>query len=302
MTSTRRGKQSNGERPTAREGYGRPTGDELIKLRAQLAAEGAPEETLRALDVACEADQALRNLVEAGVLPSPEESLAWLMEGWQPLLAPHVDTLSAELSGAEFLGLMRQIVQDPDELLPGILTALIRHAESTAKPEALAMLRLLAVLGPSEIQPAAREAADRLVAVGLTDCPWVGELGTAQAGPCFGFVDESGIQEGIAVTFSYGRKPHALVVLIDHGLGGGVKDCYPTDRPAQVRAEYQGLTKRHGWDFCDYTPAAARAILERALAARPCPVAPEEVQDVGAYLDLLRRRVVLLPDGGVPTH
>lgn len=296
MATTRRGKRSNGGRLTAVDGYGRPGVDELVELRARLAAEGAPEEALRALDLARDAEEALRNLVEAGVLPSPEESLAGLLEGWTPLLKPGVDTLSAELSGAEFLSLMRQAVPEPDDL-PEILAGLIGHAESSAKQEALAMLRVLAVLGPPEIQHAASEAADRLVAAGLTDRPWVSELGTPQVGPCFGFVDEFGVQEGITVSFSYGRKAHAFVVLIDHGLGGGVKDCYPTDRPDKIRAEYQKVTRRHGWDFCDYPPATARAILERALAARPCPVAPDQVEDVGAYLDLLRRRVALLSDG-----
>jgi Plasmid pRiA4b ORF-3-like protein len=294
METTRGGTRSNGRRLTAVDGCGQPD-DELVALRAQLTAAGAPAAVLRALDGASDAEEALRNLVEAGMLPSPEESLAGLLEGWRPLLKPGADALSAELSGAEFLATMREAASEPDEVSE-ILAGLIGHAESTAKPEALAMLRVLAVLGPPEIAPAATEAADRLVAAGLTDRPWVGGLGTPQVGPCFGFVDGFGAQEGITVSFSYGRKIHAFVVLIDHGLGGGVKDCYPTDRPDKIRAEYQQVTKRHGWDLCDYAPATARAILERALAARPCPVAADQVEDVGAYLDLLRRRMALLSD------
>jgi hypothetical protein len=233
------------------------------------------------------------------MLPSPEEALAGLLAGWEPLCKPGTDTFKAELSGAEFLSTMREAAPDSDEV-PEILAGLIGHAEDTAKPEALAMLRVLAVLGPPEIQLSAAEAADRLVAAGLTDRPWVRELGTPpQVGPCFGFVDEFGAQEGITVTFTYGRKVHAFVVLIDHGLGGGVKDCYPTDRPDKIRAEYQKVAKRHVLDYHDYTPATARAILDRALAAPPCPVAPDQVEDVGNYLDLLRRRMALLPDSTV---
>jgi hypothetical protein len=295
VVSTRRGKRSNG-RLTVVDGCGRPGSDELVELRTQLAAAGAPEAVLRALDGVRDPEEALRNLIEMGVLPSPEQAIAGLLEGWEPLCKPGTDTFRAELSGAEFLGTMRQTAPEPDEV-PEILAGLIGHAESTAKPEALAMLRVLAVLGPPEIQLTAAEAADRLVAAGLTDRPWVSELGMPHVGPAFGFVDEFGAQEGIAVTFSYGRKVHAFVVLIDHGLGGGVKDCFPTDRPDKIRAEYRKVAKRNGLDYRDYEPATARAILDRALAAPPCPVAPDQVQDVGDYLDLLRRRVALLPDG-----
>ncbi len=285
----------DGGRLTAVDGCGQAGSDELVELRTELAAVGVPEEVLQALDGARDADEVLRKLAGMGVLPSPEEALAGLLEGWGPLCKPGADTFRAELSGAEFLGTMRQTAPDPDEV-PEVLAGLIGHAESTAKPEALAMLRVVAVLGPPEIQPAAAAAADRLVAAGLTDRPWVRELGAPQVGPSFGFVDDFGAQQGITVTFTYGRKAHAFVVLIDYGLGGGVKDCYPTDRPDEIRAEYQKVTKRHGWDFCDYAPAAARAILDRALAAAPCPVEPDQVEDVGQYLDLLRRRVALLPD------
>jgi len=294
METTRRGRRSNGRRLTAVDGGGQPN-DELVELRAQLTAAGAPEAVLHALDQAGDAEEALRNLVQAGMLPSPQECLAGLLEGWEPLLKPGADALSAELSGAEFLATIREAAPEP-EAVPEILTGLIGHAETTAKPEALAMLRVLAVLGPPEIAPAATQAADRLVAAGLTDRAWVAGLGTPQVGPCFGFVDGLGFQEGITVSFRYGRKTHAFVVLIDHGLGGGVKDCYPTERPDKIRAEYCKVTQRHGWDLCDYAPATARAILQRALAARPCPVAADQVEDVGAYLDLLRRRVALLPD------
>lgn len=299
MATVRHGKRTISTHLTAVDGCGQPGGDgELVELRMQLAAAGAPQEVLRALDDARDAEEALGNLIEAGVLPSPDQALTGLLEGWEPLCKPGADVLSAELAGAEFLGLMRQAAPEPDEV-PAILAGLIGHAESTARPEALAMLRVLAVAGPAEIRLAAAEAADRLVAAGLTDRPWVSKLGTPQVGPCFGFVDECGAQEGVTVTFTYDRKVHAFVVLIDHGLGGGVKDCFVTERPDTIRAEYRKVTKRHRLDYHDYAPATARSILDRALAAPPCPVEPDQVEDVGSYLDLLRQRVALLPNGVV---
>jgi hypothetical protein len=154
------------------------------------------------------------------------------------------------------------------------------------------MLRVLAVAGPAEVRTAATEAAGGMAAAGLKDRPWVKDLGALKAGACFGYA--AGTQAAIALTFTYGRKSHAVVTLIDYALGGGVKDCFLTDRPDRVRAEYKSATKRYGVVFHDYTPAEARAILDEALANEPCPVEPDQVEDVHLFLDLLRRRAAAL--------
>lgn len=228
------------------------------------------------------------------------ESLAGLMDQWTPLLEPGCDSLSAELTGAEFLAMMREAVPVDSELSE-LIAALIGQAEGHGTPEALAMLRVLAVVGPPEVQSAAAGAADRLVEAGLTDRPWVTDLGRPRVGPCFGYADERGAQEAIGITFSYGGKQHALAVLIDHDLGGGIKDCFPTEHTTRIRADYQKAAKGHGLDFHDYEPAQARAILDRALGKPPCPVEPDQIEDVGDYLNLLRARVLLLPEGATVT-
>jgi hypothetical protein len=295
MANTRRTKQAKGGHLTVVEGTERPDDGGLIELRDQLAAAGAPAELLRALEGPGNPDEILQRLVEAGALPSPQESLTRLMDGWKPLLRRGVDPLDAELAGAEFLGMLRATGPDEDEL-PAMLTELVGQAEKSGTPEALAMLRVMAVLGPADVRPVAAKAADRLVAAGLADRPWVRELGSPEVGECFGYVDESGAQESIAVTFTYGRKAHTVVVLIDHDLGGGVKDCFATDGPDRIRADFRRAARQFGLVFGDYPPAKARAILSKALSAPPCPVAPDQVEDVHDYLDLLRTRVALLPD------
>ncbi len=60
---------------------------------------------------------------------------------------------------------------------------------------ALAMLRVLAELGPAQVGPSVSEAADRLVATGLADPPWVASLGAPEVGRCFGYAD--GIAGGL---------------------------------------------------------------------------------------------------------
>jgi hypothetical protein len=136
--------------------------------------------------------------------------------------------------------------------------------------------------------------AARLVAGGLPDPVWADAVGRPKAGACFGYCDLLGAQEIIALRFSYGRRPHAVSVLIDHQLGGGVKDCYVAGRPRLLRSQYTELAERHGGGLNDYSGAEAVEILERALAARPCPVEPDQIEDVGIHLDLLRSRVDLL--------
>ena len=120
-----------------------------------------------------------------GELAESEESLAGLLDQWTPLLEPGCDPLSAELTGAEFLAMMREAVPVDNELFE-LVAALIGQAEGHGTPEALAMLRVLAVVGPAEVHAAAAGAADRLVLAGLTDPPWVTRLGRPRVGACSG--------------------------------------------------------------------------------------------------------------------
>jgi hypothetical protein len=273
----------------------------LAKLLEMLAAAGVQEdELLRALDGPGGTEKMLQRLVEAGLLPSREESLAGLMDTWKPLLKRGCDPWSAELTGLEFLAMMREAAATEGDL-PEVLDSLISQAEEHGGPEALAMLRVLAVVGPAQARPTAEKIADRLVMAGLQDRPWVKVLGAPEVGACFGYTDSDGVQEALTVTFAYGRKQHALAVLIDHELGGGVKDCWPTDHPDLIRADYQQAAKRYGLNLRDYEPAKARRILERALDKPPCPVAPDQVEDVRDYLELLRLRTALLPEAATAT-
>ncbi len=276
---------------------------ELAEFRARLAAAGAPAAVLQMLDAASDMEEAMQCLTEAGLLPAPEDSVAGLLEGWQPLLEPGCDALNAELCGTEFLGMIRGAAP-ADVGLPDLLTEMIDHVGEYGGAEALAMLRVLAAVGPAEVRPAAGRAADALIATGLTDQPWAQGLGTPRVGRCFGYADAFGAQESMAATFSYGRKSHAVVVLIDHDLGGGVKDCFLSDRPDRIRAKYQQAARGFGLEFCDYQSAEAGEILAAALSMPPCPVEPDQIEDVRDHLDLLRSRVELLIADGetVPIH
>jgi len=106
----------------------------------------------------------------------------------------------------------------------------------------------------------------------------------------------------IALRFSYSRRQHAVSVLIDHQLGGGVKDCYVAGRPRLLRRQYAELAEMRGASLHDHSAPEAVEILERALAARPCPVELDQIEDVGIHLDLLRSRVDLLRRPALPNR
>lgn len=84
------------------------------------------------------------------------------------------------------------------------------------------------------------------------------------------------------------------MVLIDHDLGGGVKDCFVTAHGRKIRDKFAAITEQHGIPLEDYTPEHAAWILQRALDEPPCPEQPDQIEDVNSYLALLRQRVALL--------
>jgi hypothetical protein len=271
---------------------------ELVELREALAAVGVSEDAVSlAMRGADSPEEVVARLIEVGVLSSPAESVAEMLAGWKPLLKRGRGSFDAELAGYEFLGLMRVAAPDADQI-PDVLAGLVEQAEQHGGPEALVMLRVLAVVAPPTVRPVAARAADRLAEAGVTDPGWVAGLGQPVVGACFGYGDTLGEQESVTVSFSYGRKRHAVSVLIDHVLGGGVKDCWASDAPERVRAQCRRMAERDPvmMAYREYTPAAARAILDKALAAEPCPVEPDQVEDVGDYLDLVRARVALMPE------
>lgn len=271
----------------------RAQASDLTELRDDLASAGVPAEVLKAFDGVGDVEEVIDRLVSAGVLPTPEESFNTVLDGWAPLLRPGCDPVSAELAGAEFLAMIGELgAEDVD--LPELLLGMIDKAEQASSPEALAMLRVLGSTAPAPARPAATEAAERMVASGLVDPAWAADLGRPTFIECFGYCDPFGTQEVVAVVFGYGRKRHAFAVLIDHTLGGGVKDCWVADRPRTIRDSYRANALRAGVELEEYSRDGAVSILERALAEGPCPVEPDQVEDVATHLGLLRDRVELL--------
>lgn len=278
----------------------------LAGVGAMLATGPVPAAELAGIRSGSDAALAfLRKLVADGLLPSPQRYLAGLLRQFHPVIRRGCDPLRAELTGCEFLGDLTSAVpasRAADDGMRLLLDDLVAGVEACGTREALAVLRILAVVATPAVRPASAAAAERLATDGVEEPTWAGDLGTPAVGECCGYVDTAGGQETVIAAFAYpGRKPHALAVLIDHNRGGGVKDCWVSRDPRRTRRDYRQVADRHGLDFFDYPPGHARSVLERALDHQPCPVAADQVKDVRDYLPLLWQRAGLLPtDVGAP--
>ncbi|CAN5591883.1 hypothetical protein BH23ACT6_BH23ACT6_08520 [soil metagenome] len=184
--------------------------------------------------------------------------------------------------------------QDRSEMLTQLLGEVIDHAEALASADALALLRVCSVLGPDSNRAAASDSASRLAAAGVPDRPWASLVGHPRLLQAWRYGDIFQEQESVGALFDYAGRDHAMMVLIDHSLGGGVKDGWVAagrrarDMRNRVASE---MATRSEAIFEDLGPAAMVDTLGAALARPPCPVQPDQVEDVAAYLDLIRSRV-----------
>jgi len=204
------------------------------------------------------------------------------------------DPVDAELWGSDLLGALASSAAS-EALLTGALTgSLVPAAEAASTPESLALLRVLAAVGPPALRAAAGQAAARVRAQGVADPPWAAMIGSPRVGDCWHYADVGGREESLTMTFSYGDKQHAVCVLIDHGRGGRIRDVWVA-KAAGLRAETEQAAQDDPlvvFEMIDAADAGRR--LGRAIGAGECPEQPDQVDDVVAHRALLRARLGLL--------
>ena len=266
----------------------------LAQLRQLAIATGASKETIRLIESAATPEEAMSRLSGAGLMPDEADSFSGMLGWFVPLLEPGSDQLDAEICGSEFVGEMRRTAP-PDLDVADVLGDVIRQLPDHQGPAALAMARVLAAVGPAAIREIAADTAGQLAAAGQADMPWAAGLGTPEPGACFSYADIYGEQRSIVIPYSYGRKKHAIAVLIDYVLGGGIMDCYPVDYTTSLRDHYRKIGTQPDLMFSELDGAQARQLLAAALSRQPCPANPEQAEDVENYIDLLRARVEQLP-------
>lgn len=272
----------------------------LAQLRQLAIGTGAPKEAIRLIESAATTEEAIERLNGAGLILDEADSFEGMLSWFAPLLEPGCDQLDAEICGCEFVGELRRAAP-PDLDVADVLRDVLEQLPAHQGPAALAMARVLAAAGPAGIRTIAADTANRMAAAGEADMPWATGLGTPKPGACFGYADIYGEQRAIVVAYGYGRKKHAIAVLIDYVLGGGIKDCYPVDYTNSLREDYRKTGAQPDVIFSEFDGAQARQILQAALSRQPCPADPEQVEDVENYIDLLRARVELLSPAAVAT-
>lgn len=243
-----------------------------------------------------EAPGLLEELLAAGVLPgTPEEAFEEVLSEAEVNLASVAGELDAEMWGSEMLGAfdLSGLSQAAVEEMLG--EVIVPMAEAAGTPTALALVTVLAALGRSRLAKAASDARGRLVGKGVPEPPWSSRIGAPAVGPCWVSADVFGEQEALSVTFRYGRTQHALCVLVDHSLGGGVKDCYVAGKVPTLRRRSLEMAEDNPVAFFeDLEPKEAARRLQEALARRECPQLPDQVGDVACTRALLRSRTDLM--------
>ncbi|HEY5879639.1 MAG TPA: hypothetical protein VIU11_12065 [Nakamurella sp.] len=215
-----------------------------------------------------------------------------LMANWAQLSVRGTTAIEAEVFTGEFLWARQHTPGDPDPV--DSLTFLLERAVENGSREALALCRCLARLGPAEIRQSASRCADRLATAGVQDMPWAKDLGRATFDHAFGYRDPFGMQETLVLVFRHGKKAHALAVLIDHQLGGGIKDLFTTAEPDRLRRHVRRQSIDRGFAIVQRPAQEVSAILQTALAAPVCAAAFDQVESVGVHMPVLRDRAALL--------
>jgi hypothetical protein len=228
-----------------------------------------------------------------------EDTVAGVLAEATSILGQLDDPVDAELWGSDLIGALAASAAGQASLMDALTGSLVPAAEAASTPESLALLRVLAAVGSSALRAAAGQAAARVAARGVSDPPWAATLGSPRVGECWHYADVGGRQESLTMTFSYGARPHAVCVLIDHGRGGKITDAWVVKAPG-LRAETEQAARDDPLVVFEMIAAAeAGRKLKAAIGAGECPGQPDQVDDVVAHRALLRARLELLVSAGI---
>ncbi len=213
--------------------------------------------------------------------------------------------LVAESAAGTLLGMVSLITRagvpeaEQEDAFAALVIHLVDYARRQATPSALALLRALSAVAAPPIHGPARAAAELLAEAGVRDRAWASVIGAPTPVRCWRYGAPEASQEVVTVTFAYRRKEHAVTVLIDHRLGGGVKDCWLSEDPDALWEQTSSVMAQDPrTEFGPIPWDRAQDVLQAALAAPPCPEDEDQVEDVATFLPILRSRLELLDPPG----
>jgi hypothetical protein len=174
------------------------------------------------------------------------------------------DALAAELYVSEVLGAWwgrYDSLADPEVLLG---EGLVAYAARKKRAGAVGLLRVIAALGTDAQREKAAAAADAL-AGGVGEPEWVAALGTGRVSEAWVYGDVFGDQTSVVLVVERADRRHGVVVLVDHVLGGIVKDAFVTEDPDDVVADIREIDDATTF-VREMAPDAAAALLVTAFA------------------------------------
>jgi hypothetical protein len=210
--------------------------------------------------------------------------------------------LDAELIVSEILGSWYGRRADDGDVEEVIGEALVDHAARAGTPAALALLTGMAYLGTTRQAAKAERAALGLMDRGVARPGWADRVGMVAPAECHVSRDVYGDQDSIVCTYTYGgEERHALVILVDHNMGGMVRDAWVSSQVDRL-LEHCRVEGRESplMRFEALAPRATRALLEAALAVTHNADDPPVSDTFGSYHAFVRARVRALPPGGRP--
>lgn len=210
-------------------------------------------------------------------------------------LAEATDALEAELSVSAIAGSwwdIELVGADPEVEFGERLVA---YAGRRKSPPALALLRVMAEIGTPAQREAAAAGAAALAASGVPDPAWADDLRTVRHTGSWAYGDVFGDQTSVLLAFDRPRRPHGVMVLVDHTLGGIAKDAFVVDDPGETLGDMRAMADETLW-VRELAAGEAAALLVPAFAAtdagRELPLG-EDFRDTRA---LAVARLRLLPE------
>jgi hypothetical protein len=207
--------------------------------------------------------------------------------------------LDAELIVSEILGSWYGQRADEGDVEEVIGEALVGHAARAGTPAALALLTGMAYLGTTRQAAKAERAALGLMDRGVARPGWADRVGMVAPAECHVSRDVYGDQDSLVCTYTYGgEERHALVILVDHNMGGMVRDAWVSSQVDRL-LEHCRVEGRDNplMRFEPLAPAATRALLETALDVTHAADDPPISETFASYHAFVRARVRALPPG-----
>jgi hypothetical protein len=232
-----------------------------------------------AREISAEARKSVREVSDA---LDAEMFASWLVSTWN-------------------LGPGALIDADPEEEIGlRVVTALERAGDARA----LAALRAVGSVGSEVVAPASEAAADRLAKAGVAEPAWRAGLGAARGLRAL-VMRDAVFDDAANVIVEFerpGQEPYAILVLIDHNLGGIAKDIIagPTvDRLREAISsvpEEKAGTSELQFEEVELAEAAARC--REALSCTEHTLEAPVSEDFKPQAAAVAAHLRLLPDGG----